>query len=95
MNQRNQNLKLLSNASATGQYVTAPGGRYVWSCQGTFGSATLTLQAKGPDGSTAMDVAVMTAAGAVAVEVGEGTDMRVGVTGGSPSALYSSLKGVI
>lgn len=95
MNPRNQTINLLSNVAATGDYVRVPGGQYIWACQGTFGGATLTLQAKGPDGSTAMSVGTMTAAGAVSVDVGEGTEIRVAVTGGTPSALYSSLRGVL
>lgn len=91
-NVRNQAVVLLSNASATGQAATVPGGRYVWAAQGTFGGATLTLQALGPDGTSYQDVASLTAAGALAVDVGEGTAMRVSIASGPPSAIYSSLK---
>lgn len=93
-NPRNFKATLLNNASATGQSVTIPGGRYIWSAQGTFGGATLTLQALGPDGSNYMTVTSMTAAGAVEVAVGEGTAMRVSISGGPPSGIYSSLAGV-
>lgn len=82
---------LLSNASATGSAVEVQGGSYIWSTQGTFSGATLTLQALGPDGSTYMDVAAITAAGAVAVNIGDGTSMRVAVAGGPPSGIYSTL----
>lgn len=93
-NVRNASAVLLSNASATGQPVTMPGGRYIWAAQGTFSGATLTLQALGPDGANYQDVTTLTAAGAAAIDIGEGTAMRVSVSGGPPSAIYSDLRAV-
>lgn len=85
---------LLSNASATGTAVTGVvGGSYIWSVAGTFGGATVKLQALGPDGSTYLDVpsASLTSAGQLGVAVGANATLKVVVTGGSPSGLYSSL----
>jgi hypothetical protein len=86
---------LLSNASATGQNVQLAGGQYVWAVQGTFGGATVTLQALGPDGSTFMDVTPLTVAGSAIVRVGAGTVVRAAVSGGAPSGLYSDIRQVI
>jgi hypothetical protein len=86
---------LLSNASATGD-PTEPltGGTYLWQYQGTFGGATLTLQSLGPDGSTYQTVTSATAAGQSTILVGQGDILRVTVTGGTPSALYSAVRRV-
>lgn len=94
-NVRNVAVVLLSNASATGQPVTVPGGQYVWAAQGTFSGATLTLQALGPDGANYIDVTTLSANGAIDVRIGQDTAMRVSVSGGAPSAIYSNLKGVL
>lgn len=85
---------LLSNASATGSYADVTGGRYIWACEGTWSSATLQLQSKGPNG-TAIDIvgASMTANGFIEVMIANGSQVRVLVTG-SPSAMYSSLTSV-
>jgi len=85
---------LLSNASATGSYVDVVGGRYIWAAEGTFSSATLQLQSKGPNG-TAIDIAgaSLTANGFIEVMIADGSQVRVLVTG-SPSAMYSSLTSV-
>lgn len=85
---------LLSNAAVTGTAVTGVvGGSYIWSVAGTFGGATVKLQALGPDGSTYLDVpsASMTAVGQLGVAIGANATLKVVVTGGTPSALYSSL----
>lgn len=85
---------LLTNASATGSYVDVVGGQYIWAAEGTFSSATLQLQSKGPNG-TAIDIAgaTLTANGFVSVLIADGSQVRVLVTG-SPSAMYSSLTSV-
>ena len=89
-----QRLDLLTNASATGSYVEVVGGRYIWACEGTWSSATLQLQAKGPNG-TAVSIAgaSMTADGFIEVMIADGSQVRVLVTG-SPSAMYSTLVSV-
>lgn len=84
---------LLTNASTTGSPTAAlTGGTYLWQYQGTFGGATLTLQSLGPDGSTYQTVASATAAGQTSILVGQGDILRVTVTGGTPSALYSVVR---
>lgn len=89
-----QRLDLLSNASATGSYADVVGGRYIWAAEGTWSSATLQLQSKGPNG-TAIDItgASLTANGFIEVMIADGSQVRVSVTG-SPSAMYSSLTSV-
>ena len=83
---------LLNNVAATGSPLTAEGGQYIWSSVGTFGGTTLALQALQPDGTTYLTVASHTASSATQVAIGGATVMRVTVTGGSPSGLFSQLK---
>ena len=83
---------LLSNAATTGAAVSATaGGSYIWTAAGTFGGATVKLQALGPDGQTWLDVAALSAPGSTGVVVGEDASVRVAVSGGSPSGLYATL----
>lgn len=82
---------LLSNESATGDYIKWPGGRGEVRVDGTFGGATLTLQIKSPDGSSVMTVGTnttFTAEGIGGFDLGP-CDLKMGVSGGTPSALYS------
>jgi hypothetical protein len=89
-----EQLTLLNNESATGSYVIAKGGTYIWEAEGTFSGATLQLQAKNANG-TATDIAgaALTGAGFLSVLLGANAEVRVAVTG-SPSAMYSSLVAV-
>ena len=90
-----ESLSLLTNASATGSAVTAKGGNYIWGAEGTFGGATLQLQAAAPNGTfTNITGAALTAAGFISVMIGANVQVKVTVTGGSPSALYSTLVAV-
>lgn len=84
---------LLSNAGAGSGSVVSPvtGAAYEWCSTGTFGGATLALMALGPDGSTYMQVASQTSAGCTGVVIGHNAQLKVTVTGGTPSALYSNL----
>ena len=82
---------LLSDASATGDYVEVAGGYYIWSAAGTFNGATLTLQALGPDGATAMDIDTLSSAGSAGVDIGNGSSIRVAVSVAVPSGIYSDL----
>lgn len=87
-----RSIPLLTSEAATGQPVTlSKGGRYVWSVVGTFGGAVTTLQSIGPDGTTWQDVASMSTSGQLSIFAGASESLRVAVTGGSPSALYSKL----
>ena len=84
---------VLDDADETGAATAAmSGGAYLWQYQGTFGGATLTLQSLGPDGSTYQTVATATAAGQTPILVGQGDVLRVTVTGGTPSALFSTVR---
>lgn len=90
----NEALLLLSNASATGTAKTAQiGGRYVFNINGTFGGTTAQLQLLGADGVNYINLAngSFTAAGAVAVDVPQGGQFLVTLTGGAPSAMYAQL----
>lgn len=90
---------LLSNASATGDYVRWEGGAGVATFAGTFGGTSATLEYLGPNGSTAISVKVMdtagvqttvalTAAGAIGFILPPGR-IRATLTGGTPSAMYA------
>lgn len=87
---------LLSNASATGAALPVEGGTYVVTADGTFGGATLQLQLRSPDGSSWIDItdASLTAEGAFTVDLPRG-EVRMTVTGGTPSALYANLSGIL
>ncbi len=86
---------LLTNASATGSPVgPMVANPYIWTVSGTFGGTTVKLQYLGPDGSTYIDVAgaSMSSSGSLFIDhVGAGAMVQAVVTGGAPSALYSSL----
>lgn len=84
-------LELLSNASATGSSMYWPGGTGTFSVVGTFGGATVTLQFLGPDGTTWVNAGAdttLTAAGGANFTLASG-NIRVSVSGGTPSALYA------
>ena len=84
--------KLLTNASATGAAMAGVvGGSYVWCVSGTFNGATVALNALGPDGTTYLPVATRTTAGCTGVVLGSNASVQAVVTGGPPSALYSTL----
>ena len=89
-------MQLLSNASATGQNQSWPGGPGVFTCPGTFGGATVTLQFLGDDGVTfgAMGTdTTLTAAGSGCLGgafIFKAGTIRALVAGGSPSGLYAS-----
>lgn len=86
-------IDLLDDASATGAWQQWPGGRGSFAAVGTFDGATVKLQVKGPDGSTAVDVGTDTSvtAAAVATFLLPPGEIRAAVTGGtSPSGLYAN-----
>lgn len=94
-------VELLSNASATGEWVAWPGGRGVFSVDGTFGSASVYLNYRSPDGSSGIRAQVLasdgtltavalTAEGGFIVDLPPG-QVRAEVSGGTPSALYARL----
>lgn len=92
---------LASNASATGSAVAIRGGEYIFTCEGTAGGSTLSLQMQTVNGSWS-DVSIFT--GSVVksttlpyqqtgIELPAG-NVRMAATGGTPSALYASLVGM-
>lgn len=90
-----EELWLLQNVAVTGSNVRVKGGNYIWEAEGTFGGATLQLQAANANGTmTNITGASLTANGFVSVELGANALVRVTVTGGSPANLYSTLVAV-
>lgn len=82
---------LLRNASATGSAVHWNGGQGVFTCAGTFGGATVSLQYLGPDDTTWVTAGTdttITAAGGGLFTIGVG-QIRALVSGGAPSGLYA------
>lgn len=86
-------VSLLSNAAATGNYVTFAGGRAVLVVLATAYPTTLKLQMLGKDGATAIDVATVTANGITAYDLPPGS-YRMFVSGGAPSGIYADLASV-
>lgn len=80
---------LLSNGSATGDWVLWYGGKSALSLMGTLATTTK-LQALGPDGSTAVDVATLSAAGLTNYDLPSG-QYRLYASGGSPAGIYADL----
>lgn len=86
---------LLTNASATGSAVAIKGGTYVWGCEGTFGGTTATLQLACSNGSFVnFPNATLSANGFVVVQLPVNGSVRVALTGGTPSAMFSNLVSV-
>lgn len=83
-------LDLLNNESATGAVGTWPGGRGLFSADGTFGGATVKLQFLGPAGNwlDAGTYTTLTAAGGGNFDLPQG-QIRAAVSGGTPSGLYA------
>lgn len=89
-------MMLLSNASATGSAVQWGGGTGVFTCVGTFGGGTVTLQFLGPDESTWVTMGfdtTLTANGSGMFTCPPGK-IRAAVSGGTPSALYANAEQV-
>jgi len=89
-----ENVPLLSNAAATGNWVNVKGGDYIWEAEGTFNAATLQLQAQNANGTaTNITGATMTANAFLEVTLGADSVVRVLVTG-SPTGIFSNLVSV-
>jgi hypothetical protein len=96
-----QSYTLLSNGSATGSAVLIPGGEYHFMVEGTASGATFTLQMQSPNGTwstvsifagSAVSVTVLPYSQAgISLPAGS---VRLGVAGGTPSAIYAYLVGV-
>lgn len=92
---------LLENGSASGNAVPVKGGEYIVYFNGTIGGATVSLQSKSPNGVWS-DVEVFTGQkvsyttlprSQTGVDLPAG-DVRVAITGGSPSGIYAYLVGL-
>lgn len=79
--------------SVTTTAVTGvPGGRYIWTVNATaYNSATVALQALGPDGATYTSVTTKTADGSAEVLVGNNATLKLSYSGGTPTSLTSVL----
>lgn len=94
-------LALLENASATGDAFDWPGGSGAFIVdRGTFSGATVKLQFSIDGGTTWLDVdqggdtyVTFSAAGAGAFDL-PACEVKATVSGGTPSALYATVKGV-
>jgi len=91
---KQETLTLISNNVAAAAQ-SAYGGDYVFSVQGTFGGASVQLQALGPDGATYMNIGAAKTApdttGGTGVGIGSNATVRATITGGTPSGLYATL----
>ena len=92
---------ILSNASATGPATAIRGGEYLFTCEGTVGTSTISLQVQTPNG-TWTDVQVFTG-GVVKFTALPGnqtgialpaSNVRVACTGGTPTGIYGHLIGL-
>lgn len=90
-------VKLLTNATATGPIVQWDGGQGVFIACGTFGGATVTLNFRGPDGSTwiAAGTATTLTANGAGTFVLPACEMQAVITAGPPSAMYAVAARVI
>lgn len=92
---------LASNASATGAAVAIKGGEYIFTVEGTAGGATSSLQIQTPNG-TWSDIWVYSGSPVRATAlpyVQTGIDLppgnvRLALTGGTPSAINAYLVGM-
>lgn len=83
--------ELLSNASATGDWVTISGGRMTLAMQGTLATTTK-LQMLGKNGS-AMDIDATVSLGMTTYDLPDG-QYRISLASGSPAAIYADLANV-
>jgi hypothetical protein len=84
---------LLSNGSATGSWISWNGGRAALVLMAAAYPTTLKLQILGQDGSTAIDIATLTANGVTVYDLPAGS-YRMSLAGGSPSGMYADLVSV-
>ena len=89
-----ERLTLATDGSATTGYVTCKGGKYIWSCEGTFNGGSYQLQAKTAFG-TAVNIAgaTLNANGFLELNIAADTEIR-SVETGATSAMYQYLTAV-
>ncbi len=92
---------LASNVSASGSAVAIKGGEYLFTVEGTASGTTASLQVQTPNG-TWTDISVYSGSviksttlpySQTGVDLPAG-NVRVALTGGSPSAVYAYLVGL-
>lgn len=92
---------LLSNAGATGSGVAIKGGEYIITIEGTAGGTTSSLQIQTPNGAWS-DISVYSGSkvssttlpySQTGIDLPAG-NVRVALTGGTPSAVYAYLIGL-
>lgn len=91
--------QLLENANGSGDPVEGVrGGTYIWTVTGTWNAASAIFEYRGPDGVTYLtalnsegEPASLTANGSLGVVIGDNAVVRVRITGGPPSDMYSSI----
>jgi len=90
-----------SNVSASGSAVSIKGGEYIFTVEGTAGGSTASLQVKSPNG-TWSDISIFSGSvvksttlpySQTGIDLPAG-DVRIALTGGSPSAVYAYLVGL-
>jgi uncharacterized protein YdgA (DUF945 family) len=92
---------LLSNGSATGSAVDIRGGQYLFQVEGTASGGTFTLQFKSMNGTWGtVSIFAGSAVSATVLPLTQtGIDLpagqvRIGISGGTPSAIYAYLIGM-
>ncbi|MCA9339378.1 MAG: hypothetical protein KDA17_00530 [Candidatus Saccharibacteria bacterium] len=80
---------LLANEAATSGWKSWNGGRASLVIFGTLATTTK-LQLLGKDGSTAVDIATISAVGKTDYDLPAG-QYRISLSGGSPAAIYADL----
>lgn len=91
---------LATNVSATGSAVAIKGGQYIFMVEGTAGGTTASLQIKTPNGTWSNVYAIDTLVASstlpyvdTMIDLPAG-DVRVALTGGTPSAIFAYLIGL-
>lgn len=94
---------LATNGTLAASVGPVRGGDYIWACEATaWNGATATLQYLGQDGVTWRNIrnaantadVTISSNGQVALGVGQGSTLRVVLSGGAPTGFYSNLAGL-
>ena len=86
-----QRIDLVTNGSATGSAFSIVGGRYIMAVEATFSGGSVALQAKGPNGTWINAMTAVSANGFTDVVLADGSEVRLAVASGSPTAIYATL----
>lgn len=82
------------NGTAKAARENLAGGLYIWENESSSFGGTINLQSLGADGSTYKTVTTATTNAPQQVYVAAGATMKVTITGGPPTALYSRMSRV-